>query len=137
MVKLAVSSQSTLLSLLSLWFSASCCHYNPSSAPLESLQSYAAHEHTARPSTHKHVHCINMQIRGDTQTLTHTFQLAAGSVQRLSQLLYRVSRSLLPPSVNSAAHWCRTQEPDTHLLNRLARVFPGPASNSQPVPTLH
>lgn len=87
------------------------------------------------PLQHKHTHCINMQIVADTQT--RTFQLAAGSVQRLSQPLYRASLCVLPPSVNSAAHWCRTPEPDTHLLNRLARVFPGPASNSRSVPTLH
>lgn len=83
----------------------------------------------------KHILCINMQMLADTQT--HTFQLSAGSVQRLSQLLYRVSLSLHPSSVNSAAHWCRAREPDTHLLNRLARVFPGPASNSGSMPTLH
>lgn len=136
MVRLVASCQSTsTLSLFSLRFSTSCCCYNPSSASLESIPSYAHLEHTLRCSTHKRIHCINMQILADTQT--HTFRLAAGSVHPLSQLLYRVSVSLLPPSVNSAAHWCRTQEPDTHLLNRLARVFSRPALNRRSVPTLH
>lgn len=49
---LAVSPLS-LLSLFSLWFPASGCHYNPSSA----MNVLYALLHT-----HKHIHCINMQI---------------------------------------------------------------------------
>lgn len=129
-VRLVVSRQSThsTFSFLSLAVGFIALITIPHQQPLQSKTH--TNKHVLQ---RKHIHCISMQILADTNT--RTFRLAAGGVQRLSQLLYAVS--LLPPPVNTAAPWFGSQEPDTHLLNRLARVFPVPASNSLSLPTLH
>lgn len=128
-VRLVVSGWSPL-SLLSLFFSLFFSF-------MLSLQSLVSHEHTIHPSAHKHIYCINMQILADTNTHTYSRSQQAVCSDWVSYCTGCLSLSSPSRLVNSAAHWCRTQEPDTHLLNRLAWVFPRPASNTWSVPTLH
>lgn len=88
------------------WFSASRCHHNP-------FLSYGRTSATQ----HAVVSCKCWRPHENAH-------IPAGSRQRAPTESATVRGCFALGLVNSAAHWCRSQEPDTYLLNRLGRVFP-------------